>query len=236
MEHSQCSTSTINLDCQYAADIVLCMYAEFCSNCFQTAQTMAKHAVRKNRVYVQDLIHAMRREVAHPTGSIYQMRPLLNYIFTYHRLPDRPLVPANVLNRIFRHQRGARALRINKASQDELGDWLFDCLLTGCVLCEKISKDEGREADRHYAGNEDNNDDDDEDSEGGTKTLGREFCRCPVCASVTVTQSYWSTYEPQDEMQQYLKKYCAELEERLTLVALEPARQVHLAEETTTVQ
>lgn len=223
MEHSQCSTSTVDLDCQYAADIVLCMYAEFCRSCFGTAQTMARHAVRKNRVYIQDLIHAMRREVAHPTGSIHQMRPLLNHIFTYHKLPDRQLVPAALLNRIFEHQRGARMLRTSMATQDELGDWLFECLLTGCALCETQSDDRARTR----CETEDDASDSEEDS---AATLGREFCRCPVCASVTITQSYWPTYDPKDEMQEYLKKYCAELEERLTLVALEPANQVYLAD------
>lgn len=227
---AECARDRIgNLDSQQAKYLAIAIYAEYCRSSFFTAQILTRHASTENENTLPKygtIIEAMRREAAHPRGAIQEMMPLLCFIFQYHRLPQHQLVPRSTLQRIMEHYDKARQL-VQSSTKDELGEALFACLTTGFPLSSAASvsttsppvfeSPSGQERDEEAgrsAGADEQSGTAEQSEEEADKQSESE-CVCPICESVQSTNNYWQSYEPTDEIRQYLRKHCLEMEERL---------------------
>lgn len=198
MQNPICGTiNDIDLDTQVANETLVCLYAEYCLQSNLTAKKFAIHCGRGAAVTVGDLIGATRFHVMHSNGFVQQVLPLIQYIMRTGHIPhchsakSSNLVSESVAKSIFRHLNGVRRIRNAKAlnASEALGNALYQCLLTGCILSE--------EQQVVYT------------ECPCTKSL------CTFCSDFKRGESEWINFNPLDPIVIYLKDYSNQIEKRL---------------------
>lgn len=196
MQNPICGTiNDIDLDTQVANETLVCLYAEYCVQCNLTAKKFAFHCGRGTAVTVGDLIGATRFHVMHLDGFVQQALPLIQYIIKNGHIPlsrsakSSNLVSETTANSIFRHLSGARKIRKTVNASEALGNALYRCLLTGCILNEEqeIVSQECQ----------------------CTKPV------CTFCSDFKRGENEWTDYCPLDPIVIYLKDYSNQIEKRL---------------------
>ena len=179
---SSCAWQAKNsIDADYARNILLCAYAELCRNAHRRACTLAIHSrpAAQTKPSPRQVIDALRHEIGGHCGTLQNLRKMIDYVLEHKRLPDTPLLPVSVVERLFEHFAGAQSLtRPEQRPTWSLGDALFDCLTRGCCLCDQPVDNESNDSTWSLVASQQ------PDSQ-------QQQCDCQNCVEVRITKRDW---------------------------------------------